>query len=99
MAGNFIANASIPKSSARSRLPRCDDEQAREPQQDLAIVAGRIGLGDPGGVVGKESLSRRVVERVEEWSQRRALKPLDNRLRPRHYVIVDDVPDIEMTGE
>jgi len=55
----------------KKRLPRCDDEQAREPKQDLAIVAGLIGPGDPGGVVGQESLSRPIVERVEKWPQER----------------------------
>src|SRR5206468_5439290 len=75
------------------------DEQARKPQQHLAVIARRIGLGDACLIVGEEGLARIAVERVKERPQRRALEPLDDRLRPRHHVIVDDVPDIEMAGE
>src|SRR5262245_20772223 len=91
--------AAATKPREETTLSDRHDEQPRKPQQHLAVVAGRIGIAEVRGVVGEKSLARLAIERVVERPQRRSLEPLHDPFGPRHHVIVDDVPNVEMAAQ
>src|SRR5580700_8466187 len=57
------------------------DEQAREAQQHLAVVARLIGADDLFGIGGEKFFAVGGVERRQERLQRRALEPFGDRFR------------------
>src|SRR5262249_49218186 len=80
---SYRGAATKPRGRARfATLSDRHDEQSRKPQQHLAVVAGRIGLGDACRVVGEKSLARAAIERINERSQPRALEPLHDPVLP-----------------
>src|SRR5262245_53224421 len=92
-----IARFTVSRGAVGARQPssNCNDEEPAEREQGPAVGPRWVGAGDPACVLGEENRALRLFEGVEEWLERGAAGPLDDRIVALQHVEVLRLPDVE----